>query len=193
MIDINVTIKKHALEANPKCAGNVGENNVRQLVITDDWTEENLIRTIVFETPGGVKLTPELITGNTHPIKAYHNDDTGPLRFTIYGKVAGNEVHNASGMLTVYPALPDTGGAEPAVIVDITTECITATTNANVAASQATQAALDIAGVPAAEAIREENEEGRVIAEQDRVTEFNGMVGDLEAINTLLAAIVGGV
>lgn len=128
MIDIIVDIKNGTANL-PKGndGGNAFENRVRQLLITDDWTEEGLAKTIVLTTPKGVVIGPVAIVDNKFPLLYQALDGKGPLNFTIYGKVAGAEVHNASGMVHIGFALDSYGGVAPEVYVDITSAAIAAT------------------------------------------------------------------
>jgi hypothetical protein len=149
MIEINVEIRGDSSYIAPTII-NAHEHNVKQLVFTNDWPEDEedytgapLIKTIVFITPGGVSLPPAEIIDNKVPLTSSMLDNEGYLSFTIYGKVPGDLVHNTSGKILISAALSDLGGIAPSAYSDITSDCINAT-EASIAQTELCESATTV-------------------------------------------------
>ncbi|MDD4095307.1 MAG: glycosyl hydrolase family 28-related protein [Oscillospiraceae bacterium] len=89
-------------------AGNMYEHNVRLLVFETDW-EDGLTLTIVYTTPAGVVIAPRLLSGSATSLTRELLDAPGSLKFTLYGKIGDEVVHNATGNLIVNEAISETG------------------------------------------------------------------------------------
>lgn len=155
MIDLTINIAGDlaAITTANMRAGNAHEHNVRQIIFVTNWAEDAvgytgdpLIKTIVFRTPGGVDLAPKDVIENKISLSSDILDAAGGLTFTLYGKLAGLLVHNATGQLNVGSALSDLGGVTPETYSDITSTTIAARDSAIEATDAAESATAEVLG-----------------------------------------------